>query len=189
MDNKVFSLNKPSNSLNRSIGILTNTENGNIVGDINEIPINLLDHFHEHPFKLYEGKRFDDLVESIESNGLINPLVVRKVNDRYETLAGHNRYEAMKHIGYKTIDCIVREDLSDEEAKGKGITKDVDKIINDSESLRADEKVGEKYSLSSRTVARYVRINMLIDEFKEMLDNGNLALRAGVDLSFLTNEE
>ncbi len=72
--------------------------------------------FAKHPFKLYEGERLDDMVESIKEHGVLSPVIVRKTADGYEMLAGHNRHNAAKLAGLKEIPAIVKEKLSDEEA-------------------------------------------------------------------------
>ena len=72
--------------------------------------------FHNHPFRLYEGERLDDMVESIKEHGVLNPVIVQKAADKYEMLAGHNRWNAAKIVGIKEIPAIVKEGLSEEEA-------------------------------------------------------------------------
>ena len=72
--------------------------------------------FHEHPFKLYQGERLDDMVESVQEHGILTPVIVRKTASGYEMLAGHNRQNAAKLAGLKEVPAIVKEDLTDEEA-------------------------------------------------------------------------
>lgn len=81
-----------------------------------EIAIDLIDDFSEHPFHLYEGKRLEDMVESIQTNGVLNPVIVRKNGERYEMLSGHNRMNASKLAGLEIVPALVKEGLSDEEA-------------------------------------------------------------------------
>ena len=81
------------------------------------IQISKLQPFKNHPFKLYEGQRFDDMCSSIRENGVLIPIIVRPINeDNYEILSGHNRVEAAKVVELEFITSIIREDLSDEEA-------------------------------------------------------------------------
>lgn len=80
------------------------------------IPVEKIVPFHNHPFRLYEGERLDDMVESIKEHGVLNPVIVHKVVDGYEMLAGHNRWNAAKIAGIREIPAIVKEDLSKEEA-------------------------------------------------------------------------
>lgn len=72
--------------------------------------------FHNHPFRLYEGERLDDMVESIREHGVLNPVIVQKAADKYEMLAGHNRWNAAKIAGVSEIPAIVKEGLSETEA-------------------------------------------------------------------------
>lgn len=72
--------------------------------------------FHNHPFRLYEGERLQDMVESIKEHGVLNPVIVRKYNGTYEMLSGHNRHNAAKIAGITQIPAIVKEHLSEEEA-------------------------------------------------------------------------
>ena len=82
-----------------------------------DIPIDEISEFENHPFHLYEGKRLDDMVDSIKKNGILIPVIIRKKNDKgYEMLAGHNRMNASKIVGNKTVPSIIKENLTDEEA-------------------------------------------------------------------------
>lgn len=72
--------------------------------------------FENHPFKLYEGERFNEMVESIKQFGVIVPIVVRKKKLKFQILSGHNRVEACKALGIKEIPAIVKEGLTEEEA-------------------------------------------------------------------------
>lgn len=74
--------------------------------------------FKNHPFTLYEGQRFADMVESIRVNGVIVPIVVRPATEegKYEILSGHNRVEAARVAGIDSVPVIVRKGLTEEEA-------------------------------------------------------------------------
>ena len=76
--------------------------------------------FRGHPFRLYEADRLNDLVESISEHGVLNPAIIRKIERdedgfEYEMLAGHNRQNAAA-IANRELPCIVKENLSDEDA-------------------------------------------------------------------------
>jgi ParB family chromosome partitioning protein len=74
-------------------------------------------HYHNHLFHLYEGERLDDLVQSIQDNGVLTPVIVMRLDEEnYEMLAGHNRLEAAKLAGLKRIPAIIKEKLSEQEA-------------------------------------------------------------------------
>ena len=86
----------------------------------NIIAIELLIPFANHPFKLYEGDRFSDMVRSIKEMGILLPIIVRPVdseNEQYEILSGHNRVNAAKAAGLTEVPVIIKRGLSDDEAK------------------------------------------------------------------------
>ena len=84
---------------------------------MNNLALDKLVPFKNHPFKLYTGQRFDDMVESIKANGVLIPIIVRPLDDgNYEILSGHNRVAGAKEAGHETIPVIIREGLTDEEA-------------------------------------------------------------------------
>jgi len=195
--------------------------------------------FKDHPFKLYQGQRFMDMVESIKANGVIIPIIVRPIDEfTYEILSGHNRVEASKAARLETISSIIKEELSDEEAllivtetnliqrsfadlthseraitlsmhheaikkqgKRTDLILEIENMLNASNinenetscplGTKFDSKrdIGERYDLSGRTVARYLRINKLLPVYKDRLDNGEIALRVDVTLSYLTEHE
>ncbi|CAL7867219.1 ParB domain-containing protein [Fusobacterium necrophorum subsp. funduliforme] len=84
-------------------------------GDIQNIEVDLLENYHNHPFTLYTGKRLDDMVESVKENGILNPIIVLKKDNNYEILSGHNRVNAARLVNLKTVPCIVKENLTDKE--------------------------------------------------------------------------
>lgn len=197
---------------------------------IKQIPLDMLVPFHNHQFSLYNGERRDDMVESIRKNGVMTPIVCRpnpNGSDTYEILIGHNRWNCSKIAGLETIPAIIKEQLTEEEAKtyvdesnliqrgfndlkiseqariiarrysemfSQGKRND---IINEIRALNGEsesngnsrEKVAEEYVLGRNTIARLVRISKLCDGILAWLDKGQLAVRAGVELSYLTAEE
>lgn len=80
------------------------------------LPVKSIKPFHDHPFHLYEGERLEDMIASIKEHGVLNPVIVQKVEDGYEMLSGHNRLNAAKLAGLKEIPAIVKTGLSEEEA-------------------------------------------------------------------------
>ena len=78
----------------------------------------LIDEFPGHPYKLYTGKRYTDLLESIQELGVITPVILRREeNGRYTLLAGYNRRRCNQVAGNKQIPAVVRQGISDGEAK------------------------------------------------------------------------
>ena len=83
---------------------------------IEKISLDLIDDFNNHPFKVVEDESLKELADSINENGLLEPLVVRrKENGRFEMLSGHRRKKALELIGATETICNIKE-LSDEEA-------------------------------------------------------------------------
>lgn len=80
------------------------------------LPVKSIKPFHEHPFHLYEGERLEDMIASIKEHGVLNPVIVQKVENGYEMLSGHNRLNAAKLAGLKEVPAIVKTGLSEEEA-------------------------------------------------------------------------
>ena len=73
--------------------------------------------FKNHPFVLYEGQRFTDMVESMRANSIMVPIVVRPAEDgKYEILSGHNRVNAAKEAGLDSVPALVRTGLTTERA-------------------------------------------------------------------------
>ncbi len=86
------------------------------INRIEMLPIDSVRSFRKHPFRLYDGERLDDMVESIREHGILSPLIVWKNSGGYEMLAGHNRQNAGKLAGLTEIPVIVKRDLSEKEA-------------------------------------------------------------------------
>lgn len=101
---------------NKAASAVTQTADGIIF-----IPPQKIRTFPKHPFRLYDGERLDDLTESVKANGILIPAIVRKIEAdengfEYEMLAGHNRQNAAVIAGLEVIPCIVKENITDEEA-------------------------------------------------------------------------
>ena len=102
---------------NDAVDLLAGAEEVSAPEDgIRMLPIDSIRPFRNHPFRLYEGERLDDMVESIREHGILNPVIVWQVGDNYEMLAGHNRQMAGKLAGLTEIPAIVKTDLTEEEA-------------------------------------------------------------------------
>ena len=83
---------------------------------LREIPINLMDPFPNHPYKVIDDEKLDELTESIKAQGVLTPCLVRPMKEgRYELISGHRRVRACKKLYMETVPCYVRE-LSKEES-------------------------------------------------------------------------
>lgn len=85
-------------------------------GGIQMLPIDSIRPFRNHPFRLYEGERLEDMVESIREHGILNPVIVWQNPDGYEMLAGHNRQNAGKLAGLTEVPAIVKTELTETDA-------------------------------------------------------------------------
>ena len=164
---------------------------------IHEIDISLIDDFNNHPFKVVDDREMNALEESILSNGILVPIVVRKKdNNRYEMLSGHRRKYACTKLGLKKIKTIIK-DLTDEEATIFMVDSNLqrDRILPSEKAFaykmkyealkkqrkntlrqvvatrRSDDLLGKDYGDSGRKVQRYLRLTHLIPELLQMVDN------------------
>lgn len=82
------------------------------------LKINELEDYPNQPFRLYNEEKKKEMIESIKINGIMQPLIVRPLkNHKYQILAGHNRKNCAKEIGIKEVPCIIKENLTEDEAK------------------------------------------------------------------------
>ena len=196
---------------------------------LQDLPVDKIEPFHDHPFHLYEGERLDDMVESVREHGVLNPVIVRKKGKGYEMLSGHNRQNAAKLAGLTEIPAIVKEGLTDAEAyvyvietnviqrsftdlapseKAAVLSTRYEKVISqgrrndilheieeigtcghDVHKSRSRDGIGEEYGMTGRNIARYMRVDKLIQTFKDRLDTGELTLTVAVELSYLSETE
>lgn len=105
--------NEPKRKIFDAVDLLTEDEPA---GGIISLPVDAIKPFHNHPFRLYEGERLDEMVESIREHGVLNPVIVLKTDGGYEMLAGHNRQNAARLAGLTEIPAIVKEGLTEQEA-------------------------------------------------------------------------
>ena len=181
------------------------------------VPISLIDDFADHPFQVRDDEDMERLVQSIDNNGVLNPVILRKNGERYELIAGHRRKHACLRLGISGIPAIVRE-LSRDEAVVEMVDSNLQREhILPSEkayaykmkmdamkrkagrpkenstpmvsNLRTDEIIGEESGESREQVRRYIRLTELIPELLTMVDEEKIAFRPAVELSYLTEDE
>lgn len=183
------------------------------------IPINLIDDFPDHPFLVKNDESMEQLVHSIEVNGVLNPVIARKKEDeRYELISGHRRKRACQILGIELIPIIVREMSRDEAViemvdsnlqrehilpsekakaykmkmdamKRQGKRTDLTSVPVAQKSKTTREIVAEQSGESPDQVRRYVRLNELTPELLEFVDEGKIGMRPAVELSYLQEEE
>lgn len=164
------------------------------------IDCNEIDSFQKHPFKVRDNQDMDELIESIQKNGVIMPCIVRpKENGRYEMVSGHRRKHAAIRAGLDSLPCIVR-DLDDIQAtilmvdsnahrpyilpsekaysykmkleamNRQGQRTDLTSTPLVSKS-RTNEELGNQVGESREQIRRYVRLTNLVPELLQMVDN------------------
>ena len=77
--------------------------------EITMIDVNLLDEFNNHIFSAISQNKFEELKESISRSGVLSPIIVRKKEDRYEIISGHNRTKCCKELDIKEIPAIIKD--------------------------------------------------------------------------------
>lgn len=181
---------------------------------IHEIPLDEIDAFPEHPYKVKDDEDMMNLVESIRENGVLTPATVRKKEDgRYEMLSGHRRWRACQLLGMDTLRCeIVELDrdaatifmcdsnlqrttiLPSEKAFAYKMRLDAmnrqgkrTDLTSDpvGPKLRGNEILARDVNESITQIKRYIRLTELIPELLEMVDDNKIALRPAVEISYL----
>ena len=181
------------------------------------VPISLIDDFADHPFQVRDDEDMELLIQSIDNNGVLNPVILRKNGERYELIAGHRRKHACLRLGISGIPAIVRE-LSRDEAvvemvdsnlqrehilpsekayaykmKMDAMKRKAGRPKENSRPLVEDfstaDIIGQDTGESGRQIQRYIRLTELIPELLTMVDEEKIAFRPAVELSYLTEDE
>lgn len=183
------------------------TESGT-VDEVRMIQVKDLYPFPGHPFKVVDDDSMNELVQSIQDRGVINPIIVRpRVQGGYEIISGHRRTFACKKIGLTEIPACIR-DLTDDDAIDQMVYSNYQrKNILPSEKAKAyrmqseaashqgkagkrtDQIISEKYGDSARQVQRYIRLSYLIPGLLQLVDAKKLKLNAGVMLSYIGSSD
>ena len=177
------------------------------------IPVEKLHPFAGHPFKVKDDDEMNTLIESVQTQGILSPLIVRPIEstDEYEVISGHRRLHAAVKAGIAEVPALIyaldrdaaaiavvdsnlhREHiLPSEKAFAYKLKYEALKHQGTScqlgTKLRTDEQIAEKANDSARQIQRYIRLTYLIPEFLEKMDNNEIALSVGVELSFLDEQ-
>ena len=185
---------------------------------VQEIPLDQLKPFRNHPFKVRDDQRMLDTADSIREYGVLVPAIARPdPNGGYELISGHRRKRGCEMAGLQTMPVIIR-DLDDDAAvlvmvdsniqreellpserafaykmklealKHQGARMDLTSCQVGTK-LRADEKLAESVNESARTVQRFIRLTELISELLDMVDERKLAFNPAVEVSYLKRDE
>ena len=184
---------------------------------IRDIPLDLIDDFPDHPFHVRDDEDMLQLVESIKTNGVLTPAVLRQKEDgRYELVSGHRRKRACELAGLTTLRSEIK-DLTRDEAvvymvesnfqrttilpsekafaykmrfeamKRQGKRTDLTSSPVGTK-LRTDEIIAQESGDSRNQIHRYIRLTLLVPELLELVDEGRIKMRPAVELSYLDED-
>lgn len=181
-----------------------------------ELDVDSLVPFKDHPFREYPEEKMQEMVESVTEHGILMPILVRPIDsgEGYEIISGHNRVEACRRAGIKTIPATIRE-MDDDTAtilmvdsnlkqrdkllpseKAKAYQMKMEAIKRQGErhdltscqvgtKFRADRAVADNTDDSARQVQRFIRLNSLTAPLLDFVDEGKLAFNPAVEVSYL----
>lgn len=185
---------------------------------IYDIPLSEIDEFPDHPFQVRLDEDMDQLVQSIRERGLITPVTLRQKDDgRYEIVSGHRRCKACELAGMDTVKAEIKE-LTRDEAIILMVESNLqrstilpsEKAFSYKMRLEALNRQGKRTDLTScpvdtksdggslvgkdqgdsrRQVFRYIRLTELVPEILQMVDDGKIAFRPAVEISYLGQDE
>lgn len=182
------------------------------------IPVNQIHEFKNHPFKVLDDEDMRKTVDSIREYGVLVPVIIRPDgNGEYEMISGHRRRYASIMAGKKEVPAIIRE-MDDDTAtilmvdsnlqrehilpseRAKAYKMKMEALKHQGKRtdltscqvgtrLRADEELAKQTGESARTVQRFVRLNNLIQELLDLLDEKKIAFNPAVEISYMKQEE
>ena len=185
---------------------------------IRDIPLELIDDFPDHPFKVRDDEDMMQLVESVKERGVITPATVRQKEDgRYELISGHRRKRACELAGFEALRCEVvdldrdaatvlmvesnyqrSQILPSEKAfaykmrleamKRQGQRSDLTSSPVGTKFDRSSEAITEETGDSRNQIHRYIRLTNLVPELLELVDEGKIKMRPAVELSYLDED-
>ena len=183
-----------------------------------EIRIDKIHPFKDHPFKVVDDDKMAELVESIKANGILSPVLVRPDKQGgYEMVSGHRRMHAAKLVGLEVVPAIVKEMTDDESVivmvdsnvqreeilpserayslkmkmdvvKRQGRRTDLEDTSGTECRKLTGDAVGEEFGLRDRQVRKYVKLTDLIPELMQMVDEKVISIGMGYDISFFDKE-
>ena len=183
------------------------------------ISINKLHEFRDHPYQVLDNDEMNSLIESVQLQGIMTPLIVRPLEgttDEYEIISGHRRFRAAQKAGLTEVPAFIRPVSRDEAAimlvdsnlhrehllpsekafayklKAEALNHQGKRTDLTSEQLApklSTELIAEQEGTSKDTVKRYIRLTKLIPDILKMVDEQRIAFSVGVELSYLTEYE
>ena len=181
---------------------------------VQEIRIDQLRGFKDHPFQVKDNEELQTLCDSIREYGVLSPLLARPTEDGYEIISGHRRKAAALKLGLDKLPVLVR-DMTDDEAiilmvdsniqrenllpseKAFAYKMKLEAMKHQGKStscqvgtkLRTDEIIAQTADESARTIQRYIRLTYLAKPILDLVDQQRIAFSPAVELSYLTRQE
>lgn len=171
------------------------------------LPLSLLEEIDNQPFPINESK-IEQIADSIENVGVIEPIIVVKDGEKYKILSGRHRFRACKKLGKDDIPCSIKNVQADDDiARYIIIATNTDRNNEYKPSVYAKayaeqlslmKKLGKKSTvsaiaeqngLSRKQIYRYIRLTNLIPEMQGFVDNGIISIETAVEFSFLSIEK
>lgn len=179
------------------------------------ISINKLHEFKNHPYKVLDNDEMNSLIESVQEQGVMSPLIVRpleETTDEYEIISGHRRFRAAQKVGLTEVPTFICPVSRDEAAimlvdsnlhrehilpseKAFAYKMKYEALRHQGASsqlgtkLRTDELLAQESGESRNQIQRYIRLTKLIPEILNMVDEQRIAFSIGVELSYLAEYE
>ena len=184
---------------------------------LTDVPLTQIRDFLHHPYLVKDDESMDELVESIKERGLIQPVLIRPVEGgMYEMVSGHRRKRAFEIAGYEAIPARVKEMTRDEailsmvdsnlqretvlpSEKARAYKMRLDAMKRQGKrtdltlspsgtKLRSDQQLAEEVGESRNQIQRLIRLNYLVPEMLDLVDEGKVAMRPAVEISYLPEE-
>ena len=188
---------------------------------LTDVPLTQIRDFLHHPYLVKDDESMDELVDSIKERGLIQPVIIRPVdNGMYEMVSGHRRKRAFEIAGYDKIPARVKEMSRDEailsmvdsnlqretvlpSEKARAYKMRLDALRrqvgrptkNNSDptgpnltGTRSNTELAAEVKESETQIKRYIRLNYLVPEMLDLVDEGKVAMRPAVEISYLPEE-
>ena len=182
------------------------------------ILINKLHEFKDHPYQVLDNDEMNNLIESVQQQGIMTPLIVRPLEgttDEYEIISGHRRFRAAQKAGLTEVPAFIRPVSRDEAAimvvdsnlhrehllpsekafayklKAEALKHQGQRTDLTSEQLApklSTELIAEQEGTSKDTVKRYIRLTSLVPELLDLVDEGKIKMRPAVELSYLDED-
>ena len=159
------------------------SDNEVVLVDINAIASNPF-----QPRQTFDKEEIKNLAQSIEKQGLLQPILLRKKEEGYEIISGERRFRALKHLGHDKVPCIVKPKITDHEMIEMALVENIQREdLNDIEQAMAyhrlmldcglsHDEISKKVGKSRSTITNFLRLLKLPDRIQEMVKCKELSM-------------